>query len=69
MPPPWVLSAVSGSLSGMWSVKVAPAPGALSAVMVPPCASAISRAIARPSPLPPDARERDLSARQNRSKR
>ena len=45
-----------------------PRPGRLRTVIVPPCASVSWRAIARPSPLPPVARLRDSSARQNRSK-
>src|SRR5262249_18044230 len=43
-------------------VKVVPLPGVLRAAMVPPCASTIARAIARPRPLPPPSarRARDL---------
>jgi hypothetical protein len=34
-------------------VTVVPEPGALAAVIVPPCASTVCRAMASPSPVPP----------------
>src|SRR3972149_6841768 len=42
-----------GQDAGRRSVKVDPAPGVLSARIVPPCASAIQRQMERPSPTPP----------------
>src|SRR5438477_562312 len=47
------------SAAGSHTVKVLPAPGTESTVMWPPCSSARSRAIARPSPVPPRSRLRD----------
>src|SRR5207245_1833973 len=49
----------AGSAPGSHTVNVLPAPGVLATVMWPPCSSAKSRAIARPSPLPPRSRLRD----------
>jgi L-lactate dehydrogenase len=43
-------------------------PGPSSIAIVPPWASTIARAIARPSPVPPDSRLRESSARAKRSK-
>jgi hypothetical protein len=47
---------------GSRTVNVLPAPGVLRAVIVPPCCSAIIRAMARPRPVPP-LRSRAASAR------
>src|SRR5882762_6111736 len=52
-------AATGDSAWGNHTVKVLPAPGALSTVMWPPCSSAKSRAMARPSPVPPRSRLRD----------
>ena len=49
--------------AGSSTQKVAPRPGGLSTPTVPPCACTIAEAIARPSPLPPEARARATSAR------
>src|SRR5690606_12928074 len=49
-------------LKGSATMKAAPSPGRLWTEMVPPCRSTIFLAMARPSPLPPAARWRDLSA-------
>jgi len=46
-------SARSGAAHGKVMVKAAPAPGSLSAVIVPPWAVTIDRAMYRPSPSPP----------------
>src|SRR5690606_26953337 len=58
----------AGPASGTRTVNAAPPPGACAADAPPPCSSAMLRTIARPSPLPPVRRLRDLSARQNRPK-
>ena len=47
---------------GSRTVNVLPAPGVLRAVIVPPCCSAIIRAMASPRPVPP-LRSRAASAR------
>jgi hypothetical protein len=44
-------------------VKQVPLPGAERTAMVPPWASMMARAIARPNPLFPVAREREASPR------
>jgi hypothetical protein len=49
--------------SGSRAVKVLPLPGSLSARSDAPIASASSRAIASPSPAPPESRLRAASAR------
>src|SRR5438552_3481585 len=48
-----------GSPPGSHIVNVLPDPRVLSTVIWPPCSSASSRTIARPSPLPPRSRLRD----------
>ena len=45
-------ASAGGGTRGRRRVKVAPRRGALSAVMVPPWASAILRTMASPSPVP-----------------
>ena len=49
-------------LKGKVTVKALPRPGALSTASVPPCAAAMWRAMARPSPAPPAARARFIYA-------
>ena len=49
--------------AGIRQVKTLPAPGELSAVNTPPCATANCRAIVSPNPDPPVARARDGSVR------
>ena len=49
--------------TGSRIVKRVPRPGALSTAMVPPWATTTSWVIARPSPVPPFARLRDVSGR------
>ena len=49
--------------SGSSTTKVAPRPGALRTPTRPPCASTTARTIDSPSPLPPWARVRAVSAR------
>jgi hypothetical protein len=56
-----VLVAYSASRSR--AVNVLPSPGVLSASIVPPRAETSSRAIASPSPAPPESRFRATSAR------
>src|SRR5690606_11314598 len=53
---------------GNVSRKFEPWPGFDHTSSTPPCTVASSRAIARPSPVPPSVRFREGSARQNRSK-
>ena len=48
--------------SGSRAVKVLPSPGSLSAVSDPPIVSTSSRAMARPSPAPPESRLRANSS-------
>ena len=52
-----------GLMRGRWMMIGAPWLGVFSASIVPPCASTIDRAIARPSPEPPSSRRRALSLR------
>ena len=47
---PGLVPGPSGGAGGRRTRNVVPSPAALSAVIVPPCASAIRRASARPSP-------------------
>src|SRR5882762_7373162 len=54
-----VHAATGDSAWGSHTMNVLPPPGALSTVMWPPCSSAKSRAMARPSPVPPRSRLRD----------
>src|SRR5690606_20307377 len=49
--------------SGSLTVTVVPLPTSESMAMTPPCARTISRAMERPSPVPPMLRERALSTR------
>lgn len=49
--------------SGSVITNVAPPPGVGDASAVPPCASVTAATIERPSPTPPLARARELSAR------
>jgi hypothetical protein len=49
--------------SGSFTVKVLPTLTSLATSMLPPWASTMALQIARPSPLRPSARDRDLSAR------
>src|SRR5262249_11514461 len=56
------------ALIGTTMVKVDPAPGADSTVIVPPCSATMRREIASPSPVPPFWRVFELSTCWNSSK-
>ena len=58
----------AGAKPGSSSSTRAPPSGDSPATTLPPWASAIARTIARPSPVPPDARSRAASVRWKRSK-
>ncbi len=60
-----VITAYADSTSEAGSVNKNAEPwfSSLSARIVPPCASTMCLAMARPSPVPPDSRERALSTR------
>src|SRR5438067_2428014 len=60
-------TAAADANPGNRRLNAVPAP-ALSAEQLPPCAFAIASTIASPSPAPPSARDRAVSARANRSK-
>ena len=61
-------SSASVSKMGKLTVKVEPTPGSESTVISPRFFWTMARTMARPRPLPPEARERDLSTRKKRSK-
>ena len=60
--------ALAGTTAGTLTVKRAPPSVRLAASTEPSCAATIAATIANPKPVPPVARERLRSTRQNRSK-